>query len=94
MRTFLVLVSLSMAAVTLDARNHGGGHRGSGTMRGNPGMSAGAPNRIDRGRQDRIRPGRTEQQQQQRQRKERQTQEQQQRRHERSNGANTPRNGS
>lgn len=94
MRTFLVLVSLSMAAVTLDARNHGGGHRGSGTMRGNPGMSAGAPNRIDRGRQDRIRPGRTEQQQQQRQRKERQTQEQQQRRHEHSDGANTPRNGS
>lgn len=78
MRTFLVLLSLSMIAVTLDARNHGGGHRGGGTMRGNPGISAGAPNRMD----------------QQRQRKERQTQEQQQRRHEHSNGANAPRNGS
>lgn len=94
MRTFLVLLSLSVITVTLDARSHGGGHRGGGTMRGNPGMSAGAPNRMDRGRPERIRPGRTEQQQQQRQRKERQTQEQQQRQHEHSNGANTPRNGS
>ena len=94
MRTFLVLLSLSMIAVTLDARNHGSGHRGGGMMRGNPGMSAGAPNRMDRGRPGGIPPGRTEQQQQQRQRKERQNQKQQQRQHEHSNGANTARNGS
>ena len=93
MRTFLLLLSLSMIAVTLDARNHGGGHRGGGTMRGNPGMSAGASSRMDHGHPDRIRAGRTERQQQQRERKERQTQEQQQRRHERSNGNNTPRSG-